>query len=311
MLPRGLLPVAPLFLAWLPCAFGQLPKRLEKCLPYPTLAQEIREMQPAPAQVSVHVIRVDFDSNDDIPADAQDEISAELRSHVFKPDADSAFLKDLANEIAEVGVRGALRDRGYFKATATAKLTTLQTEGADISVVVAISAALGLQYRTGNVRIETADSGYPLMVSPEVLRGLVPLQRGELFNVERVRAGMQNLALAYGREGYVDMTPAPDIEIDNDRRTIDLVLKIDQQVQYRVGSIEFPGVNAVTREKLVESLPKPGAIFDRTKLDEFFKVNRTILPSDVSRDDVSVRRDPKSKTVAILFDFRTCPPHSN
>ncbi len=311
MLPRGLLPVAPLFLACLPCAFGQLPKRLEKCLPYPTLAQEIREMQPAPAQVSVHVIRVDFDSNDDIPADAQDEISAELRSHVFKPDADSAFLKDLANEIAEVGVRGALRDRGYFKATATAKLTTLQTEGADISVVVAISAALGLQYRTGNVRIETADSGYPLMVSPEVLRGLVPLQRGELFNVERVRAGMQNLALAYGREGYVDMTPAPDIEIDNDRRTIDLVLKIDQQVQYRVGSIEFPGVNAVTREKLVESLPKPGAIFDRTKLDEFFKVNRTILPSDVSRDDVSVRRDPKSKTVAILFDFRTCPPHSN
>jgi len=268
-------------------------------------------MQPAPAQVSVHVIRVDFDSNDDIPADAQDEISAELRSHVFKPDADSAFLKDLANEIAEVGVRGALRDRGYFKATATAKLTTLQTEGADISVVGAISAALGLQYRTGNVRIETADSGYPLMVSPEVLRGLVPLQRGELFNVERVRAGMQNLALAYGREGYVDMTPAPDIEIDNDRRTIDLVLKIDQQVQYRVGSIEFPGVNAVTREKLVESLPKPGAIFDRTKLDEFFKVNRTILPSDVSRDDVSVRRDPKSKTVAILFDFRTCPPHSN
>ena len=311
MLPRGLLPVAPLFLACLPCAFGQLPKRLEKCLPYPTLAQEIREMQPAPAQVSVHVIRVDFDSNDDIPADAQDEISAELQSHVFKPDADSAFLKDLANEIAEVGVRGALRDRGYFKATATAKLTTLQTEGADISVVVAISAVLGLQYRTGNVRIETADSGYPLMVSPEVLRGLVPLQRGELFNVERVRAGMQNLALAYGREGYVDMTPEPDIEIDNDRRTIDLVLKIDQQVQYRVGSIEFPGVNAVTREKLVESLPKPGAIFDRTKLDEFFKVNRTILPSDVSRDDVSVRRDPKSKTVAILFDFRTCPPHSN
>ncbi len=311
MLPRGLLPVAPLFLACLPCAFGQLPKRLEKCLPYPTLAQEIRERQPAPAQVSVHVIRVDFDSNDDIPADAQDEISAELQSHVFKPDADSAFLKDLANEIAEVGVRGALRDRGYFKATATAKLTTLQTEGADISVVVAISAVLGLQYRTGNVRIETADSGYPLMVSPEVLRGLVPLQRGELFNVERVRAGMQNLALAYGREGYVDMTPEPDIEIDNDRRTIDLVLKIDQQVQYRVGSIEFPGVNAVTREKLVESLPKPGAIFDRTKLDEFFKVNRTILPSDVSRDDVSVRRDPKSKTVAILFDFRTCPPHSN
>ena len=109
MLPRGLLPVAPLFLACLPSAFGQLPKRLEKCLPYPTLAQEIREMQPAPAQVRVHVTRVEFDPDDGIPADAQEEISAELRRHVFKTDADSAYQKDLANEIAEVPVRGALR----------------------------------------------------------------------------------------------------------------------------------------------------------------------------------------------------------
>src|SRR5206468_10693749 len=48
MVGRRVLPVVPLFLASIPCAFGQLPKRLEKCLPYPTLAQEIREMQPAP-----------------------------------------------------------------------------------------------------------------------------------------------------------------------------------------------------------------------------------------------------------------------
>src|SRR6267378_1334831 len=105
MLPRGLLPVAPLLLACLPCAFGQLPRRLEKCLPYPTLAQEIREMQPAAAQVRVHVTRVEFDPNDDVPADAQEEISAELRRCVFKPDADSAYQKDLAKEIAEVPVR--------------------------------------------------------------------------------------------------------------------------------------------------------------------------------------------------------------
>jgi len=163
----------------------------------------------------------------------------------------------------------------------------------------------------GDIRIESADSGYPLVISPEVLRDLIPLQRGKLFSVEKVRSGLQNLALAYGREGYVDMTPEPDTEVHEDRKTVDLVVKIDQQAQYRVGSIEFLGVNAVTREKLIESLPKPGEVFDRTRLQEFFKVNRTILPSDVSRDDVNVRRDPRSKTVAILFDFRTCPLHSN
>jgi hypothetical protein len=63
-----------------------------------------------------------------------------------------------------------------------------------------------------------------------------------------------------------------------------------------------------TREKLMESLPKPGEIFDGTRLDDFFKVNRAILPSDASKDDVNIKRDLKTRTVAILFDFRTCSP---
>ncbi len=309
MVGRRALPVVPLFLASIPCAFGQLPKRLEKCLPYPTLAQEIREMQPAPARVRVHVIRVEFDSNDGIPADAQGEISGKLQSRVFEPALDSAYLNDLENETAEVGVRGALRDRGYFKATATARLTPLWREGTDISVVVVISATPGPQYRTGDIRIESTDSRYPLAISPEILRGLIPLQRGELFSTERVRTGLENLGRVYGRKGYVDMTPEPETQVDEERRTVDLVVKIDQQAQYRVGSIEFLGVESMTREKLIESLPKPREVFDSTKLNEFFKVNRAILPSDASRDDVSVRRDDKTRMVAILFDFRTCPPN--
>jgi outer membrane translocation and assembly module TamA len=311
---RGLLPVLLLLVVFIPPMFGQLPKRVEKCLPYPTLAQEIRDMQPSdpiPPRVRVRVIRVEFDSGDSVPADAREEISTELRSHIFERDANTAYVSDLATEIAEVGARGALQNRGYVKATAAAKLTALQSEGADIGVVVAISATPGPQYWMGDVRIECTDSGFPLSISAEVLRGLLPLQRGELFNVERVRTGLQNLTLAYGRQGYVDMTAEPDLAIDEDHETIDMVLKIDQQAQYRVGSIEFLGVNTVTREKLMESLPKSGQVFDGTRLEDFFKVNRAILPSDVSRDDVNVRRDPKSKTVAILFDFRTCPPHSN
>jgi hypothetical protein len=313
MSARGLLPVLPVFLVCIPSVFGQLPKRVEKCLPYPTLAQEIREMQPTdPVQprVRVQVIRVEFDLEDGIPANVQEKISKELRSHTFERDADIAYLNDLANAIAEVGVRGPFRNSGYFTATAAANLRAVRSEGADISVAVAVSATPGPQYRAGNIRIESADST-SLKFSPEVLRGLIPLQGGELFSVERVRAGLEKLERVYGREGYVDMTAEPETATDETHKTIDMVLKIDQQVQYRVGSIEFLGVNAVTREKLTESLPKSGQVFDGTRIEEFFKLNRALLPSDASRDDVNVRRDPKSKTVAILFDFRTCPPQSN
>jgi outer membrane translocation and assembly module TamA len=314
MSARGLLTVLPLLAVFIPSMFGQVPKRVEKCLPYPTLAQEIREMRPpvpVPPRVRVHVIRVEFDPKDGVPADAREDISAELRNYVFERDANTAYLNDLANEIAEVGVRGALQNRGFFKVIAAAKLTALQSEGADISVAVAINATPGPQYRTGDVRIESTDNAVPLSISPEVLRGLMPLQKDDLFNVERVRTGLDNLARAYTREGYVDMTAEPNTMIDAVHKTIDMVIKIDQQAQYRVGSIEFLGVNTLAQEKLMESLPKSGEVFDGTRLEEFFKVNRAMLPSDASREDVNVRRDPRTRTVAILFDFRTCPPNSN
>jgi len=174
-----------------------------------------------------------------------------------------------------------------------------------------ISAQPGAQYRTGNIRIESADSSSPLVMSPEVLRGLIPLQRGDLLSLKGLREGLERITRAYVREGYVDATTGPDLEVDEDRETVDMVLKIDQRIQYRIGSIEILGPNIATREKLMESLPKIGEIFDGTRIEEFFKVNRAILPPDVSREDVNVSRDVKNRTVAILFDLWTCPPTSN
>jgi hypothetical protein len=57
-----------------------------------------------------------------------------------------------------------------------------------------------------------------------------------------------------GIRGY---DPGSDFEIDEAHEFIDMLVKIDQQAQYRVGSIEFLGVNTVTQEKLMESLPSP------------------------------------------------------
>lgn len=313
MSARGLIPAVPLFVMFVPLAFGQLPKRVEKCLPYPTLTQEIRGMQrpDPPRRVNVSVARVDFDSGDGTPTGVREEISKELQGRNFEQEPGTDYLNELANEIAEVSVRGALQNQGYFQATATAKLAVLQSGATEISVAAVISASPGPQYQAGDIRIESADDRVPLEMPAEKLRDLIPLQRDELFDVERVRAGLRNLTAAYGRLGYVDMTVEPEFQIEDAHNLIDMVLKVDQQAQYRIGGVEFLGVNAATRAILVKSLPGPGEIFDVTRLEEFFRVNQAILPSDASRDDVIVKHDPKSGTVAILFDFRTCPPHSN
>jgi outer membrane translocation and assembly module TamA len=310
MLALRFLPILSLLVVFLPSAMGQLPKRVERCLPYPTLVQEIREMQAPEAElprVSVHVVRVEFNPEDGIPASVRGEISTQLRSQVFERHASTAYLKELAAEIAEVGVIGGLQNRGYFRAMATATLTVLGSKGADIDVAATIGVAPGTQYRTGKVRVESTDEDAPLGISATALRGLIPLQSGELFSVEKVRMGIENLTRAYSREGYVDMVPEPKTAIDESLKTIDLVYRIDQGPRYRVGSIEILGMNTVTREKLLESLPKPGEVFDEARLKEFLTMNRAILPSDASRDDVGIIRDVRTKTVAVLLDFRTCP----
>ena len=93
--------------------------------------------------------------------------------------------------------------------------------------------------------------------------------------VEKIREGLRKITQEYARKGYIDATPEPDFEVDEDRKIIDIILKLDEQIQYRIGNIEILGPNVATRDKLIESLPKIGDIFDAT-------ANRGILQSEPS-----------------------------
>jgi hypothetical protein len=115
MLLRRLPTLFSVLFCLVPPGLAQLPKRLERCLPNPTLAQEIRDMQPEPQKVTLHVARVEFDQKSGIPMQLQREITADVRRGTFQEDEDSDYLKKAANEIAEVGVRGPLQNRGYFR----------------------------------------------------------------------------------------------------------------------------------------------------------------------------------------------------
>src|SRR5256885_17170155 len=151
MLLRRLLTGSAILLSFPTAPIAQLPKRLERCLPNPTLAQEIRDMQKEvePQKVNLRVARVEFDPKSGIPPELQREISTRMLGATFEEDADTDYLKEAANEIAEVVVRGSLQNKGYFKVLAHTELTLLRQEGLDITVAAVVSAELGPQYRVG------------------------------------------------------------------------------------------------------------------------------------------------------------------
>src|ERR1700735_1046119 len=100
---------------------AQLPDRLERCLPYPTYAEEIADMMPPvpdkqpEKQYVLDEIR--FDGDPRLTKDGLAEVAASLK-------LGSSFSEpDFYESVAEAA-RGDWMDRGYFRAevTASAKL---------------------------------------------------------------------------------------------------------------------------------------------------------------------------------------------
>jgi len=289
-------------------ARSQLPKRLERCLPNPTLAQEIRDMKPPEPQVYVHVVQVEFAPDIKIPRAIQDEIVKSEAGKMHEEDADSDYLKDVAAEVAEVSVRGSLQSAGYFRVLADAKATVLKTKGQDIDVVVTVSAEPGNQYRTGEIEFKDADPDRALAYSPETLRTLIPLRPGDLLDVDAIRKGLRDLTNLYGTEGYIDMTAEPEFKIDEATKIIDMTIRVDEQKQYRIREIEFWGARPQLERQLKESFQKSGEVFDKSRMEQFIKENLTLLPPDAAADQLlSIRRDAFTGMVDIVFDLQTCP----
>jgi len=73
MLSRRVLASFVILFLWAVPSLAQLPKRLERCLPNPTLTQEIRDMrrEVEPKKITFHVARVVFDPKSGIPLELQ------------------------------------------------------------------------------------------------------------------------------------------------------------------------------------------------------------------------------------------------
>jgi hypothetical protein len=85
---------------------------------------------------------------------------------------------------------------------------------------------------------------------------------------------------------------------------------LDQQRQFRIESVEIIGLNPETQHQL-RHVPRTGDIFRNGKIEQFYKLNRALLPAgSKSWTSMSLERDVRNQTVALVFDFRpplTCP----
>jgi outer membrane translocation and assembly module TamA len=285
-------------------ANAQLSARLKRCLPYPTLADEVFETtdqnrKETGAPSTVVVDSVELVGGDSLP----EGVRRKLVTSVTHP---GRFSADWLREVEDVGARGALQETGYFRPAVQAEAQTHSSDAASQHVAITLHIEAGPRYRLRSVQFRSVSESIPLVFSFEILRQQIPLADGAFFNVSEIRRGIDSLSRLHRTLGYIDFTVEPQTEIDDQSGTIAVIFVLDPQTRYRIGNVKVWGPDSDS-ERLLESKWKVGDIFNAERLDAFFEENKTVLPSDASRDDVQVLRNEREGTVELRFDFRLCP----
>src|SRR5215813_6743970 len=144
-------------------------------------------------------------------------------------------------------VRDALQQHGYFKAIVDDPKTQLR----DVSNKFRLPL---IQKGNGKVMditipIDEGDrfklkaitfTNNKAILNTKLLRGLFPIKDGETFNKRLIGKGLDNLRKAYGELGYIDFSPVPTTDIDDEKKLITLNVEVEEGKAYYVRRIEFP-----------------------------------------------------------------------
>ncbi len=212
-------------------------------------------------------------------------------------------------------VRQAYQVKGYFKALVGDPQTKMRdTKGGLLNIPLikhgpgkAVDITLpieeGDRYRLGSITF----TGNKAVTNTKALRGLFPMQDGDIFNTESVHKGIENMRKAYGDLGYINFTPVPDTKIDEDKKLLSLVIDIDEGKQFYVRRMEFQG-NTTTRDKVIRrELPlEEGQVYNQRAWEfGILRLNQLGYFEQIKAEqDAEIKKNEKDGTIDITLKLK-------
>ena len=145
------------------------------------------------------------------------------------------------------------------------------------------------------------------ILNKALLRSVFPLKDGDTFNKQLVGKGLDNLRKAYGELGYIDFTPVPTTEIDDQKKLITLNIEMEEGKPYFVRRIEFQG-NTTTRDRVIrrELLVQEGQVFNSRMWDiSILRLNQlNYFDALKPEDDTERKLDTKNGTVDLTVKVK-------
>ena len=237
---------------------------------FATVQSEVRPIPPAAVSLTfvvkegpkVKVGKIKFEGN---KALSNRELQSAMKN--LKPIGipHSIFLENLfsrtydSTKLTEDAerVRYFYQTKGYFKALVGDPKTQIHdTSGVrwyfpfkpspGKAVDITIPVEEGQRYRLKDITF----TGNKAVTNTKALRSLFKIKDGDVFDTEAIRKGLEALRKAYAALGYINFTPVPNTDADDEKRLISLRIDVDEGKQFYVRRIEFQG-NTTTRDKVI------------------------------------------------------------
>ena len=201
---------------------------------------------------------------------------------------------DENSEEIEERVRASFQNRGYFKMELKSlRIKPRDPLGVPKPVTLEGEISEGPQYRLADINFTNNHA-----FSFEELRQQFPIKTGELFEREKIVAGLMSLRKLYATRGFVDWMATVDTEFGSNATT-NLNLGIEEGTQYHMGKLEFVGGKEAAGRLRAEWKLSEGDIYDPTYIDDFLSATRDLLPQDFGPANVQTIQNCPAAAVEV------------
>ncbi len=293
---------------------------------FATIKTEIKTIPPASVQVNfnikegptVKVGQIRFTGNEHISSLVLRRSMKNLKpvgipySIIFENLFAQTFDASKLEEDSE-RVRFTYRDRGYYNAAIEEPKTQIRDEGGlnwftfrpnkgkRIDILLPIEE--GERYRLGSITF----TGNKAIKNEKALRSTFAVKDGDWFNATLIGKGLENLKKAYGQNGYINFGAIPKPTYDEEKKTVSMVIDIDEGKPFYVSRIEFQG-NVITRDKVIrrELMLEEGQVYN-SQLWEYslLRLNQLEYFEPLKADqDSEAHQDAEAGTVDLLLKVK-------
>jgi outer membrane protein assembly factor BamA len=224
------------------------------------------------------------------------------------------YSRTYMNNFVEKSVLPILHGQGYLKAScAPARPKVVKVAASVLNandqpptfVDITFPVTPGIQYKisgwkwSGNKAIPT-----------EELQPFIHLKAGQIANTVQLGEELRKVQQLYGTRGYILASVRVDAAFEDAARTVAYVLDVTEGGQFRMGELEFRGLDNNLTARLREAWKlRPGDVYDSSYLDQYLPLARKLLPPNLDWDVSShVTAMANDRTVDVDLQYTAKAP---